>query len=843
MAVSVSILMNAAYADTVQGVDETNDTPETRLETWVIHVKSPFSQQMGTQALTASKIAELPSTNTNLTDLLKTNPNVRFANRADSSNTAGEIAPNEVSIHGAKFYDNNFTIDGLSNNDNINPAANNGQLSANSPDGYSPTDLPAGGTQSFWVDSSLIKDIEVFDANISAQYGKLTGGLVNANLKDPNTLRASGRVSYRTTRDAWASYHIKEDDAEEFYQASRISYQPQFTKNQYSVSLNQPISDKTAVMVSYNRSESDMPYYDTQLQEWQEQSRLSETFLLKGSHALSDTDSLKATLMYSPHASLYPKQGIKNGYFTNTGGGYRANLEWLHKADWGEVTSYAGYQKTGNEIKHDGDSYHNYRSTSSLDWCSTRSSSGVCTFARWGGYGEFETAKETYTLKEDYDFVPLVGSSITHDIKTGWQFDRASASYERLSDVYTYSVYSTANAANITDCTECIAGEQYATTRMLYPARSVSAQDNSFAAYIEDSMTWGRLNLVAGLRSDYSQYLGNIDVSPRLSFTYDVFGDKSLRLFGGANRYYGGSMLAYKLRNEIGTAITQTRRLSGGVLTDWATTRTTTGSASNSYDVSSLDTPYSDELNVGIAKTLGNSLWTAKWVGRDHKDAFTRATMTDVDGSRFRILTNDGHSKNQNFTLSVKSISPFEIGAASIGWELGASYSKSQSNNSYYEDTAIESDGIEYAVYRGELISADAVPLLDFNSPWQAYLSINTNFADYGINWSQRFGYKDGYRSLRRTTITCDSTVAGCGDYTGQAYLYTDEDNANGFTWDWRVAYTKTFANDHSLTLTADINNILNKTIAVGSPTGSSSNTGQSYQLGRNLWLGVSYDW
>ena len=63
----------------------------------------------------------MPTKDGNITELLRNNPNVQFSNTSDTAEAAGEIAPNEVSIHGAAFYSNNYTIDGLSNNDNLNP--------------------------------------------------------------------------------------------------------------------------------------------------------------------------------------------------------------------------------------------------------------------------------------------------------------------------------------------------------------------------------------------------------------------------------------------------------------------------------------------------------------------------------------------------------------------------------------------------------------------------------------------------------------------------------------------------------------------------------------------------
>lgn len=217
----------------------------------------------------------------------------------------------------------------------MNPGANGGEFSA-TPDGYSPTDLPAGGTQSFWINSELIEQLEVFDSNISARYGGFTGGVVDARLKDPQTGRASGRIAYRTTRSAWTRYHIDADEAEDFDSATSLTSQPKFRKETYSVSVNQPLSDNAALLFAYNRQQSTIPYYQSYLGEWSNQKRLSETYLLKGTYLADNGDTFRLTGMYSPHSSEYYKANVKNGAFTNTGGGYRLNAEWEHLTGWGK---------------------------------------------------------------------------------------------------------------------------------------------------------------------------------------------------------------------------------------------------------------------------------------------------------------------------------------------------------------------------------------------------------------------------------------------------------------------------------------------------------------------------
>ncbi len=170
-------------------------------------------------------------------------------------------------------------IDGLSNNNIINPGANGGALTA-SPDGYSPTDLPAGG-------------------------------VVDARLKDPSMDRASGKVSWRTTRNAWTSYHIDANKKEAFEAATTFYNQPKFTKNFYSATFNQPLNDSAGVIFSYNRQQSTIPQYHSNMQKWTDQERLSETYLLKGTWFADNGDILRLTVMYSHTNPPITKQILK----------------------------------------------------------------------------------------------------------------------------------------------------------------------------------------------------------------------------------------------------------------------------------------------------------------------------------------------------------------------------------------------------------------------------------------------------------------------------------------------------------------------------------------------------
>ncbi|MGA9702608.1 STN domain-containing protein [Pseudomonas sp.] len=70
----------------------------------------------GATVIDQRAIQAFPGANGDITTLLQMHPAVQFSGEQKSSNTPGEIDPADISINGAKFYQNNFMIDGMSIN-------------------------------------------------------------------------------------------------------------------------------------------------------------------------------------------------------------------------------------------------------------------------------------------------------------------------------------------------------------------------------------------------------------------------------------------------------------------------------------------------------------------------------------------------------------------------------------------------------------------------------------------------------------------------------------------------------------------------------------------------------
>ncbi|MDR0665802.1 MAG: TonB-dependent receptor plug domain-containing protein, partial [Campylobacteraceae bacterium] len=86
------------------------------------HTEEGNASGKGKTVLDKDYIQNAPSATNSITDLLRGKSYIQYDQTSRSSATGGEISPPKVSINGAKHYENSFLINGVSNNNNINPS-------------------------------------------------------------------------------------------------------------------------------------------------------------------------------------------------------------------------------------------------------------------------------------------------------------------------------------------------------------------------------------------------------------------------------------------------------------------------------------------------------------------------------------------------------------------------------------------------------------------------------------------------------------------------------------------------------------------------------------------------
>lgn len=807
------------------------------------------------QIMNAEQISREPTRNGNITELLRLNPNVQFNASSNSGLHAGEIAPAYVSIHGQPFYSNNFTVDGLSNNDIMNPGASDGvAMSYSDYVNNSSGSIPPGNPESFYVDSSLVKELRVFDSNVPAKYSQFTGGVIDADLKAPDLRRASGSIRFRTTRDNWTRIHEDKlsEDPIDGDATRQNSGQPEFIKRSYHFDINQPLGERSALLFSYDRTESKIPKFQPVLGSKENERRLSETFLLKGLFEVDERNKLITSLMYSPHENLHiPTNSVRDGKMTISGGGWQAFADWEHRFDAGVVNTKLSFSSKTNRREWENSErfiQHN-NAPASLGWCSSSvNAQGNCT-AREGGFPEDYSEHITWGLKQDWAMRSFLIGSVEHQIDWGWQAEVANVRYKRVDDHITdYS--NQFPQSDLSGCFDCNPEEGWSIVRrVVYPKTDTKVGVNQFGLYVSDRIGIERLTLTPGVRIDYDEFLKNTNVAPRFAFNVDIFHDGKTNVFGGANRYYAGNMVYYAMRAALpsGIAYGATSGANRRKPTQqWEDTKASAVNTTRYDSITSLKTPYSDELNIGWSQQWGNQLVTLKHVYREGKDQFKQSRGEKNE----RFLTNEGHSRSNTTSLQFGNLNPYELGLLRFNYRFGAKYFETRNNNRYAYDNISNEELFDWmAIIDGKLMRPDEIPALDFNQPWSAFVEFDTDLPAQGLSWTHRINYADGYTAYLSKPVNCaNAAISACGDYRGRAYAYSKRDFKDALTIDWRISLTIPTHKQQHLELTLDVLNVLDNKVGANVGSGvngsmSSSGFASGYETGRQLWLGASYTW
>jgi outer membrane receptor protein involved in Fe transport len=203
--------------DITMQVGQMNQTVEVTTEAPTVELTSSTLSAV----VNATTVRELPLNGRSWTDLANLQPGVVTAESHVGDNNRGFGA--QVSISGARPQQNNYRLDGIS----INDYANGG-----------PGSLLGGN---LGVDA--IQEFSVLTSNYSAEYGKTSGGVVNA-ISRSGTNQFHGTV-YEFLRNSAL-------DADNFFDNANSVPKPPFRRNQFGVAAGAPIrKDRTFIFGDY----------------------------------------------------------------------------------------------------------------------------------------------------------------------------------------------------------------------------------------------------------------------------------------------------------------------------------------------------------------------------------------------------------------------------------------------------------------------------------------------------------------------------------------------------------------------------------------------------------------
>ena len=780
----------------------------------------------------------LPAANGDLTSQLRINPNIQFDEAQLSSATGGEISPAEISIHGAKPYQNEMLVDGLSIANDLDPG--NKIVTTN------PEYIP-GQAQALAYDSSQLCNARVLDNNVPAEYGRFTGGVVEAELcRARKTLGGSVSIGY--TSSAWSEQIIDPRRQSAFEKSSDADNQPRYRKWTYKANVEARPSEDWGVVVSAVRRESEIPLKrfssdnsSNVVSQEVTQTRRMDSLAIKADWSPKDSPhSGDITFSYAPSENGYFIADAKDSDYQIRSGG--TALSGRLVSELGKVTLNQQLSLMQNEQsrRSDVDYYRAWRWSTAKNWGDASESNPTSLEGAWGDVDQ-TLRTVNYKLAASFD---LAGDgALSHKIGTGIDLKHQTAEYERLSTTRYWltpanlptsgAMASCQYADGSVDTEGCSATAtlaqgrgQYFRRLITYQAGGAEMEALSSAAYIDDQMRWQDWQLRLGLRADHDTLTRDLNLAPRSSLTWQAA--PGLSLNAGANRYYGRSLLAYALQDQIHTLqYTQTRTTSSLVWSSPVQSKTTNR-------LSDIDSPYDDEATLGIS-------WEPDWAGgpfdvrltrRDGKQQIVKRLVTgqtECASNQCYVYTNQGSSQTRDFTLSWTGRSPWRLGNSRTSFWLAFNNSDVKSNYSSYVDTySSDKAADEIIQYDGQFIRYSDMPADNYNRPWTLRLGAITSLPAYSLSISNLLRIRDGYQQMLQdgTTTYEGSTV----DVWRKTAL------PRSLTLDTVVAWNPRISGSQRAQVKLSIENVTNRKNML-----SVSDSYATYERGRTFTLELGY--
>lgn len=793
--------------------------------------------------------------NTALTSL----PGVQYRNDADTD--AGEnnddvldLKPLELSISGGRVTENNFTLDGIGINSltgNEDPLGNP-ELSRenNQPNTYAIYGLHS---QTQFVPTSMVEEVEVIDSDVSARYGGFQGGVVNYTSKQPKLEKASGQLSFSYSTDEMTDYVLGTPNGLN----PDFRLKPSWTKLSYSVVHNQPVSERTAILFGYGRREAesrkqmDVQYKDRIVKN---DSR-SDFYTLGVLHEFGNGDKLTVSGKLTSYSQGWDSNFVEDFHLDVETQGLSVDAkyekEWdslsfagIHARDVKLTFRGAWQDNEATNINSRTEQYNwyawyqrdNYLTNAFDSWCTADTTENL-TSCRTGGLGStYYTDNRKQLIAELTGEIArgsfALGASI-QEVKakrqgTGFTFYSANERYDPLDPFAGFT------------CppgdTSCIP-EQYFDVRVKQNPYNVSVDAVKTELWAEIDQTWGDFGLHAGLRLDHNDVLDNWDWSPRLTGRWSPH--DNLRFTLGANRYYSANYMAYALHDEIPRGNTQLRGHDGatGVVDPWSSARSI-NQGLYSYTQGNLKTPYTDEFTFGVTyrDKWTDGTWRLRGKHRKGKDQFSRSPGAS---SRESYLTNDGTSEYNSISLEYSKAWDMRQHSKvldSVSFYVSGVWAERETSSLTYFNT--DGDGVdEYIYYAGNSYTLDEFGQVTGNMdiPVRSTVELRTKWAggkySLGLGADVVFGY-DGVVFSDQTGIFIhpvhgsqrhDIFVDKRFKATATAFLSASA----------RIAEIRGKAIDLNL----KVSNLFNET---GNRTATNSNP---WIAGRSFYLGTNVTW
>ncbi|MDD9341091.1 MAG: TonB-dependent receptor plug domain-containing protein [Providencia heimbachae] len=787
------------------------------------------------QYVTSEEISQKNTGDGNITDLMKTNPAVQFANNDSNSMNQGEIKPSRISIHGSSSYQNAYRLDGVSFNNDFDPA--------DSGLGETSTRL-SSGDQGIYIDSRLIDSMAVYDNNIPVEFGGFTGGTVEVNSRRWQG-ENSAHAYYRLTRSSWNHlYHDSTQgiDTTKNDTANPARFQNRYDKDDFGGWFELGVSENSGIVFSASRRSSTIPMTVTGGEAFvlenntiepifsdsgkKNQRRTSDNYFLKYSVDLSEKSSLDLSANYASYDSRLFSSSVSNSGYDSTHDGLGFTAVFKHQLELGQLEVTANTQDLKDDRQNDQKYSLTVRATDE-NWQTTERNSG--------GLGDLESKQKNHGLKTVMRFnAQEDGLGLTHMPTLGAEVNYTKGTYVRDNDYFRYTY------SGDIDENEIYTGHLSNITR--FQKGSYSADYTNYALFLDDSIQYGKLILRPGVRLDRDDFVNRTNIAPRLSGTYDVFGDSKTQIIAGANRYYGRSMLTYALYGAQNDGMQNCLGYDPSEACSLIPDNNNWDNQKDYEGIDSLKTPYNDELTLALQQEIMSTTWRLQYVHREGYDEVR--TRTKYDNPRdpntrsIRSFDNGGRSSHDTVTLSVNNSQPWEWADASHVMNASFTWQQSESNTpkdaGYNSFDPANKVNLNKVWYDGKVIDASKLPSTSFNSPIKLNLELTSVWDEYDLTLYNRLQWWGS----RDQAVRYDNSYYSDPE-VGQLRKYTKQKFASKYTWDTRLGWKPDFT--YGFGFSVEVNNVLNnKNIA--DRFMFDDRVLKSYDPGRQFWLQVNYD-
>ena len=768
---------------------------------------------LGKNVLSSSEIESMAGDTSNLTDLLKGNGAVRFSRSSSTSASSASMRPDEVSIHGQSHYQNSYVIDGMSANNDLNPGDSEDTYS----NPISPTNLSmlsGSSSQSYYVDPDALESVTVYDSNVPVEFGGFLGGVISSTLK-----RYDGEdylsVKYAISKDEWDEMHADEDLEEDLADGDSIEgeYTPEYLKQRLTLTGAQGITDKLGMTFTASRATSafDQSYvknigntvYGKQGVEYDD---TVDNAMARFDYKASQNLDVGVSMLYANRYHDGVTNASYDSAFVKSHQAAGIGFDTVFRTDSGVFKTLLTYDEAKDTLDSDDSTYtYHYVDYYNGNWPYS------------GGYGNVNQQQNSAKFTLEWLQNAFEVGAYEHSLQTGLELGYKKMFYEVEGDIVSEN-YQCINSGCADSNSDGVIDydDEYLRITNIIEANKLEKTYHSAAVYFSDTIKKGDWTHYLGVRADYSSTLGNVDLSPRITTQWDVFSDQQTTLLAGANRYYGRDFFQYEVNSTLRSWRTMYRYNSDGSLNKQTNY---TDQSFRDYD---LDTPYSDEWNIGVIQRFGVVDATLQFVNRESRDLVTRTETADG----LDYYSNEGRSSTDTVSLTFETRNPFEIGATDTYGKLSISYQESERNtisDVSYEETI--SSGEIY--YKGSVIYESQLPSFDFNIPVSISFSTRTEIPDWRLIVANSINVQSGGK-------VAQDTGENYTDSTGTYDIYDDLKFDQLITLDTSVEWKPELFAEVEGYIKLSVNNVFDDYIDK-----STTSNSYSYTLGRSGSLEV----